>query len=119
MARQQLPPVWVDKVDRVEEDVREIQRRMRDLSALHTKRLMVSFDESEADKEREIETRTAEVTQLFRHAEKQLKLVMNDGQGPGRPELTAAELTVRNNIQRATARKLQALSAAFRTSQKV
>ncbi|CAM9341859.1 unnamed protein product [Discosporangium mesarthrocarpum] len=32
--------------------------------------------------------------------------------------LTRAEITVRNNIQRATARKLQALSSGFRSSQK-
>ena len=55
----QLPPVWVDRVDSVEEDVRQIQLKMRELSSLHTKRLMVSFDDaSEQHKERGIELLT-------------------------------------------------------------
>jgi hypothetical protein len=58
-SRAQLPPVWVDRVDSVEEDVRQIQLKMRELSSLHTKRLMVSFDDaSEQHKEREIELLT-------------------------------------------------------------
>eukprot|EP00752_Nemacystus_decipiens_P009916 g8848.t1 len=111
--RHQLPPLWVDKVDGVEEDVRLIQLKLRELSALHTKRLMVTFDESEAERERDVEDATREVTTLFRRAEKQLKQLMAESAG-----LTQAEATVRNNIQRATARKLQSLSGGFRTSQK-
>ncbi|CAM9256331.1 unnamed protein product [Ascophyllum nodosum] len=111
--RHQLPPLWVDKVDSVEEDVRLIQLKMRELSALHTKRLMVTFDESEAERERDVEDATRELTALFRRAEKQLKQLMAETSG-----LTQAEATVRNNIQRATARKLQSLSAGFRSSQK-
>lgn len=113
ITRHQLPPVWVDKVDAVEEDVRLIQIKMRELSALHTKRLMVTFDESEAERERDVEDSTREVTALFRRAERQLKQLMAESSG-----LTQAEATVRNNIQRATARKLQSLSGGFRTSQK-
>ncbi|CAM9150205.1 unnamed protein product [Ectocarpus sp. 6 AP-2014] len=111
--RHQLPPLWVDKVDGVEEDVRLIQLKLRELSALHTKRLMVTFDESEAERERDVEDATREVTALFRRAERQLKHLMGESAG-----LTQAEATVRNNIQRATARKLQSLSGGFRTSQK-
>lgn len=54
-----------------------------------------------------------QVTALFRRAERQLKQLMAESSG-----LTQAEATVRNNIQRATARKLQSLSGGFRTSQK-
>lgn len=35
---------------------------VRELSALHTKRLMVTFDESEAERERDVEDSTREVT---------------------------------------------------------
>ena len=34
---------------------------VRELSALHTKRLMVTFDESEAERERDVEDATREV----------------------------------------------------------
>lgn len=100
-------------MDAVEEDVRLIQLKLRELSALHTKRLMVTFDESEVERERDVEDSTREVTALFRRAERQLKQLITESSG-----LTQAEATVRNNIQRATARKLQSLSGGFRTSQK-
>ncbi|CAM9216562.1 unnamed protein product, partial [Ectocarpus sp. 4 AP-2014] len=87
--RHQLPPLWVDKVDGVEEDVRLIQLKLRELSALHTKRLMVTFDESEAERERDVEDATREVTALFRRAERQLKHLMGESSG-----LTPAEATV-------------------------
>ncbi|CAM9412293.1 unnamed protein product [Chrysoparadoxa australica] len=106
----QLPPMWVDKFEAVEEVLRNIQLRMRDLSALHSKRLMVTFDGSEGDKEREIEAATQEITNLFRGAERQLKSAMA---GAG-----SADARVRSNIQKATARKIQNLSLAFRSSQK-
>ncbi|KAG5191487.1 soluble NSF attachment protein receptor, partial [Tribonema minus] len=113
--RSQLPPAWVERVDRVDADVRTIQLKMRALSGLHTKRLMVSFDDvSEQHKEKEIELMTQEITQIFRHAERELKAIVGDGGGAR----TAADATVRGNIQRATARKLQALSIAFRSAQK-
>lgn len=35
---------------------------VRELSALHTKRLMVTFDESEAERERDVEDATREVS---------------------------------------------------------
>ncbi|KAG5177676.1 soluble NSF attachment protein receptor [Tribonema minus] len=109
------PPVWVEKVDNVDADLRKIQMKMRELSALHTKRLMVTFDDaSEQSKERDIEFMTQEITQIFRHAERELKKIMTEG-GGGRTE---AEATVRTNLQKATARKLQNLSMAFRSSQK-
>jgi syntaxin 16 len=57
-----------------------------------------------------------EITRLFRHAEKELKRVATDGGTSA--QLNDAELTVRSNIQKATARKLQNLSMAFRTAQK-
>lgn len=45
-ARSQLPPKWVDVVDKVDELVKGIEGRMKELSALHRKRLLVSFDDS-------------------------------------------------------------------------
>lgn len=45
---------------------------VRDLSALHTKRLMVNFDTDESVQEREIDILTSQVTDVFRHAGKML-----------------------------------------------
>lgn len=45
-ARSQLPPKWVDVVDKVDDLVKSIEGQMKELSALHRKRLLVSFDDS-------------------------------------------------------------------------
>jgi len=46
---------------------------VRELGALHTKRLMVNFESDETQQEREIEAKTHEITEVFHHAEKVLK----------------------------------------------
>lgn len=88
---------------------------VRDLSALHTKRLMVNFESDEAEQERRIETTTAAITQIFRHAEQILKKFGSSNNSA----ISKSELAVRTNLQRNLAKKLQGLSVAFRTSQKV
>lgn len=89
---------------------------MRDLSALHTKRLMVNFETDEAHQEREIDLCTQDITELFRHAENLLKQFGKQGD---EAKISQEERVVRNNMQRSIAKKLQGLSMSFRTSQKV
>lgn len=88
---------------------------MRELSALHTKRLMVNFESDEAKQEIEIDRCTAEITKIFRHAEAVLK---SFGSMAKDPSISPAERTVRQNSLRSIAKKLQGLSMAFRMSQK-
>jgi len=113
LARNQLPPMWVDVVENIEEKTRQIQLKMRELAALHTKRLMVTFDDSnDAEQDREIQALTHHITDLFRHANKSLASI-------GRQAKTSeSEDRVRQNIQRSLALKLQQLSSSFRGSQK-
>ncbi|CAM9403645.1 unnamed protein product, partial [Heterosigma akashiwo] len=112
-AKDTLPPVWVDMVDQVEEDIRQIQEKIRALADLHTQRLMVTFDEGhEADRDRS--TRRHGVTGLFDAAEGQVGLGGQGGGGGG----GQADASVCENIQRSLARKLQSLSMNFRNSQK-
>lgn len=113
--RSSLPPVWVDKIHQVENDIAKIQLRMRDLSAVHTKRLLVNFESDELKQEREIDVITQDITTLFRNAEGILKHFCN---GSHDNSLSVSERTITFNIQRSMAKKLQALSTAFRASQK-
>jgi len=53
--RSNLPPIWVDLIDQMEEYVSEIQTNMRALSRLHAARLMVDFDSDETAQERDID----------------------------------------------------------------
>ena len=109
-----LPPVWVDMIDQAEDDAAKIQNKMKELTSLHTKRLMVNFESDETQQEREIDMKTREITELFHHAEGILKKF-----GKQSDNASMSEQTVRNNMQRSLAKKLQGLSMTFRTSQKV
>lgn len=89
---------------------------VRELSALHTKRLMVNFETDEAHQEREIDAKTREITDLFHHAENVLKRF---GKQSEDTTLSVADRTVRKNMQMSMARKIQGLSMSFRSTQKV
>jgi hypothetical protein len=83
---------------------------------LHTKRLMVNFETDEKQQEREIDSKTHEITEVFHHAEGILKKFGKDSE---RSDITTAEKTVRKNMQMSIAKKLQGLSMSFRSTQKV
>ncbi len=89
---------------------------MRELSAYHTKRLMVNFESDEVQQEREIDAVTNEITNHFRHAESILKFFSKQVDDS---KISVSERTVRKNLQRSLAKKLQNLSGSFRTAQKV
>ena len=89
---------------------------MKELSALHTRRLMVNFETDETQQEREIDSKTREITELFRHAEGLLK---NFGKQGDESTISQSEQTVRTNMQRSLAKNLQGLSMSFRSTQKV
>ncbi|OQR93563.1 syntaxin-like protein [Achlya hypogyna] len=106
-------PGWVDAVTDVNIHIARIKLLMEKLGKMHTKRLMVRFDNSESDHEREIESITADITNEFRNAERILKAKMN-----GKDGVSEADAKARQNVQRALATQLQTLSADFRKSQK-
>lgn len=89
---------------------------VQQLSALHTKRLMVNFETDEAQQERDIESKTREITDIFHHAEGILKTFSKRTEDPN---LTVAERTLRKNIQMNMAKRLQNLGMTFRATQKV
>jgi len=76
---------------------------------------MVNFEADEAQQERDIDHKTQEITELFRHAESLLKRFAKQGD---EGNISEPELKVRKNMQSSIAKKLQGLSFAFRTSQK-
>lgn len=115
-----LPPLWIEKIEQAEEDIAKIHSKMKELTALHNKRLMVDFESDEAEQERRIEDETGQITGLFRHAEGVLKKfgAATKATGSSSDKTSQAELAVRSNIQRNMAKRLQQLSVAFRTQQK-
>ena len=93
-----------------------IPRVVKELSALHTRRLMVTFESDEAQQEREIDYKTREITELFRHANGLLNTFKQEGEAAG---ISVPEKTVRTDMQRSLAKKLQGLSISFKSIQKV
>eukprot|EP01041_Mallomonas_annulata_P000100 gene100-140_t len=112
-SKESLPPVWIDTIDKIEQDIARIQSKMLELKGLHTKRLMVNFESDEVKQERDIDQKTQEITEIFRTVEGSLKSFSKHTEA-----MQEAERVVRNNIQRSMAKKLQGLSMSFRTSQK-
>jgi len=93
--------------------VERIGKATRELQALHTKRLMVSFDDSgEAQLDEEIEYKTREATKLFRNCESTLKRISQSSD-----DVSDSELMIRSNIQKSSALKIQKLSSEFRRAQ--
>lgn len=76
---------------------------------------MVNFEADEAQQERDIDLKTQEITELFRHAESLLKRFSKQGD---ENKISDAEAKVRKNMQSSVAKKLQGLSFSFRSSQK-
>jgi len=108
-----LPPVWVDLVEGVEGDVGKIGACIVELRDLHAKRLMITFDDAgEAVLDRQIEAKTRDATRLFRSCEAALKRVDVGDAGD------KSEATIRRNIQRSVAMKIQSMNTDFRKTQK-
>jgi len=116
---QQLPPRWVEVIDGVEVNMVKMQQQIKELGLLHSKRLRVTFAaDHETHSEQLIDAKTREVTALFRATEQSVKRLGLDDRGAAGGSLSQAELAVRNNLQRALAKRIQVLSVQFRRSQK-
>jgi len=115
--RSRLSPGWGAKIEKAEKDMAAIKKGMAELTGLHTKRLMGNsdFDTDEAKQEREIDLKTMEITEHFRHAEGLLKQFAKQGD---EQKLSDAEYKVRKNLQSGMAKRLQTLSGKFRATQK-
>lgn len=110
-----LPPQWVDIVEEVEDNVRNIRMYMRQLSQLHAKRLMINFERDETEEEYRISSLTKDITNIFKRTESLLRQFNLQGD---EHVITPSERKVRSNLQKSIAKRLQGLSGAFRQSQK-
>eukprot|EP01038_Epipyxis_sp_PR26KG_P004719 gene4719-6624_t len=114
--RNKLPPAWVERLQKIDEEMKQIELKLKELSALHKKRLMVNFESDEAAEERAIADKAQEITNHFHHAEKVLQKFNTFASATN---VSSAETSVRNNMKNSFAKRLQGLSISFRTIQKV
>ena len=110
-----LPPVWVDSKDACEGMIAWLEESMVRLDKAHEDRLVVRFDdEMEGEHDREIDALTRQMTKKFREAEGKLKEIGSFDQQKASDD----EISIRKNVQRSLASRLQTLSLRFRKSQK-
>uniref|UniRef100_A0A7S0GYM2 t-SNARE coiled-coil homology domain-containing protein n=1 Tax=Amorphochlora amoebiformis TaxID=1561963 RepID=A0A7S0GYM2_9EUKA len=113
--RNALPPEWVDIVDKIEDELKSVERKVRSLSAAYEARLKVSFNDT-IKQDSEIQMMTKDITMLFRNADTNLKRIATIGTGGG--NLPYQERVVRLNVMRSLARKIQSASKGFKNKQK-
>ena len=70
-ARDQLPPLWVDLVDQVDDDVGSVREMMKRLESLHGERVNSVFDKDVKSRDREIEGLTSSITAKVRERERE------------------------------------------------
>eukprot|EP00500_Bicosoecida_sp_ms1_P003009 CAMPEP_0203815044 /NCGR_PEP_ID=MMETSP0115-20131106/7454_1 /ASSEMBLY_ACC=CAM_ASM_000227 /TAXON_ID=33651 /ORGANISM="Bicosoecid sp, Strain ms1" /LENGTH=307 /DNA_ID=CAMNT_0050723933 /DNA_START=40 /DNA_END=963 /DNA_ORIENTATION=- len=117
VARAGLPPLYVDLVAEVNEALAHIEEKMRRLDTVHRSRLTVTFDDREEGAlEEEIDILTREITRHFGTAGSKLKQI--HAAGTQATSDKSADSSVRRNIQRNLAVRMQTMSGAFRKAQK-
>ncbi|GMF19274.1 unnamed protein product [Phytophthora lilii] len=110
-------PEWTRFAESADESIRLLHAKLEYLQLLHTRRLMIRFDDSETQQEHEINCLTEEITALFHKADRSLKKITYAFIG-GEPSPSPADRLVRLNTQRAIAGRLQEISIQFRTRQR-
>ncbi len=115
--REELPPEWVDIVDKIDSDIQAAEAKMRELSAKYEARLKVRFDGDTAGQDRDIEILQSAVARLFRQADRNLKRIATVGYAAG-GQLPVQERVVRLNVMRSVGRRLQRVSKQYKAQHK-
>lgn len=106
-----MPPAWVSVSDDVTTAMGRIKERIAQLSSLHARALLPSFDESSREDEK-VDVLTKEITRLFKRCEKSLQALSAANTGD------EGDAKVRQNVVRSMAAELQQHSMDFRRKQK-
>mmetsp|Transcript_39466 Transcript_39466/g.97697 ORF Transcript_39466/g.97697 Transcript_39466/m.97697 type:complete len:210 (-) Transcript_39466:221-850(-) len=112
-----VPPLWMTVVDELNRDITSIRTKLNELKQDHGRHLLPGFHDEEEDREVKIQRSAAEITSLFKQAEKQMKLIAAENRLPGHTG-DASDDIVRKNILATSATQLQELHFQFRRQQK-
>jgi len=112
-----IPPLWVELVDRVKRDLEDADMEMRSLTEQHSRHIKEFDTNRERELEHAIQASTANITRLIRKSDANIKKIssLEEGEEGGR---TAEDASIRLNAQRSLAIKLQETSSHFRDIQK-
>lgn len=108
----QLPPVWIDYLEKSQIIFPKLKSKINELKILHSRHLHRStFDESSED-EVAIENCTYEITRMFNECHRLLQIIKSHAS-----EGVTKERRLTINVHHALATALQEISVAFRSSQ--
>ena len=113
--RDQVHPAWVDAAEEADDVLSRIKGKLSGLERLHTESAGDVFGSNAGATEAKITTLTAEITRGFRQCERIVASLKGGGAASGRQ--SAADASVRKNVQIRLATDLQAVSLVFRRMQ--
>lgn len=112
--RTTLPPEWVDDVEEAQRTMEDIKKKMKELTAMHSKHINSPDFDKHMEEEHKIEILTSEITSLFHKCQKTIAAIGRKG---GAPDSSKQDKTMTKNIQQSLAMALQEQSGFFRKSQ--
>lgn len=112
-------PTYLLKLNKIENLIKLIENNLILLNKKHKKRLLISFDNSEEIKEKEINSITLKITDQFYQIKKLLESSNRDqGRADGSGGDGKIEKIIENNLNKNLAKKIQKLNLSFRKLQK-
>eukprot|EP01083_Nonionella_stella_P235281 827479_1 len=112
-----LPPIWMELLESIDDDVLKIERQIGMLKEYHSQRQRVMFeDEKTAEIDANIQETTRSITRLFQGCKQKLQQVAMKGN----EDQTAGyeDRTVRFNVMRSRATTIQEWTKKFREAQR-
>eukprot|EP00484_Ammonia_sp_Unknown_P002720 CAMPEP_0197057496 /NCGR_PEP_ID=MMETSP1384-20130603/97720_1 /TAXON_ID=29189 /ORGANISM="Ammonia sp." /LENGTH=326 /DNA_ID=CAMNT_0042491943 /DNA_START=35 /DNA_END=1015 /DNA_ORIENTATION=- len=113
-----LPPLWIEILESIDHDTESIMMQIGELKEYHSQRLKKSiFDEEKsAEYDANIQETTRSITRLFQDCKTKLQQIATKGN----EDSSAAfeDRTVRFNVMRSRATKIQELTKQFRVAQR-
>ena len=111
---QNLPPEWTETIDEVNNQIRLIEKKVKDLKAAHDRVIRrPAFDDDEKDTSRELDAVTNEITQMFQSCQQQIGVITRQQ----KRATTKAERKLAENAALRLNRALQEVSVEFKVAQ--
>ena len=108
----ELPPEWTIAVETVQFEISKIQKRMKDLNALHNKHINRPTLDDSINEEHTIDVTTQEITQLFHQCQRCIQSIQGKSNGAAKTEKTMVK-----NVVSSLAAQLQEHSQTFKKGQ--
>eukprot|EP01084_Bolivina_argentea_P203455 347496_1 len=112
-----LPPIWMELLESVDDDILKIQHQIGSLKEYHTQRKRVMFEDAKsAEYDANIQETTRSITRLFQGCKTKLQKIALKGNEDGHAGYE--DRSVRYNVMRSRATTIQEWTKKFREAQR-